>query len=79
MYAHVFSLAEVFLHALLVCVYVGVSLCWPQLKSAKCNAPLNGQYINVTLRNITINDPKVPTTTSSHHLHADPPSILTFE
>tara|TARA_B110000091_G_C13754831_1_gene449404 strand:+ start:60 stop:1445 length:1386 start_codon:yes stop_codon:yes gene_type:complete len=34
------------------------SLCWPHVPGAECNAPVQGQYINVTLRNITINNPK---------------------
>jgi hypothetical protein len=34
------------------------SLCWPTVPGAQCNAPDNAQYINITLRNVTINSPK---------------------
>ncbi len=34
------------------------SLCWPQIPGSECNAPDQGQYVNVTLRNITVNSPK---------------------
>jgi polygalacturonase len=34
------------------------SLCWPSIPSAECHAPANAQYSNITLRNITINNPK---------------------
>jgi hypothetical protein len=34
------------------------SICWPAIPFAKCNAPEKGQYINITLRNISINNPK---------------------
>jgi len=34
------------------------SLCWPKLAFAECNAPAAGSYENITLRNITINNPK---------------------
>lgn len=30
-----------------------------QDKAAACNAPVAGSYINITLRNITINNPKM--------------------
>jgi hypothetical protein len=30
------------------------SICWPQLKTAKCGAPFGGQYTNITLRNVNI-------------------------
>merc|ERR1711964_870293 len=32
------------------------SLCWPTV--GECNAPAEAQYTNITLRNITINNPK---------------------
>jgi len=32
------------------------SLCWPG--EGKCNAPINATYINITMRNITVNNPK---------------------
>tara|TARA_B110000208_G_C11584379_1_gene363776 strand:- start:36 stop:785 length:750 start_codon:yes stop_codon:yes gene_type:complete len=34
------------------------SLCWPHIPGAVCNAPAQAQYINITLRNISINSPK---------------------
>jgi len=34
------------------------SLCWPRIPWAKCYVPELGQYVNITLRNITINNPK---------------------
>lgn len=34
------------------------SLCWPMLDNATCNAPDDGIFIDITLRNITINSPK---------------------
>ena len=34
------------------------SLCWPTVPGTKCKAPAGGQYTNITLRNITINNPK---------------------
>jgi len=34
------------------------SLCWPKVPGTHCNAPLGAQYTNITLRNITINNPK---------------------
>jgi polygalacturonase len=34
------------------------SLCWPMVPGAECNAPVSGSYENITLRNITINQPK---------------------
>ncbi len=34
------------------------SLCWPELPNSRCDAPTNGFYINITLRNITVNSPK---------------------
>ncbi len=34
------------------------SLCWPEIPGSECNAPAGGQYVNVTLRNITVNSPK---------------------
>ena len=34
------------------------SICWPEVPGTKCNAPASAQYTNITLRNITINNPK---------------------
>lgn len=34
------------------------SVCWPTVPGTHCNAPSNAHYTNVTLRNITINNPK---------------------
>ena len=34
------------------------SLCWPQDKSAVCHAPVGGLYENITLRNVTVLNPK---------------------
>jgi len=34
------------------------SLFWPELPGSNCNVPALGSYINITLRNITINNPK---------------------
>lgn len=34
------------------------SLCWPNVPGTHCNAPAGAQYENITLRNITINNPK---------------------
>lgn len=34
------------------------SLCWPKVPGTHCNAPDGGRYANITLRNITINNPK---------------------
>merc|ERR1711862_1029686 len=34
------------------------SICWPEVPFTHCNAPDNAQYTNITLRNITINNPK---------------------
>jgi hypothetical protein len=43
-----------------VCAAHPCSLCWPLLKPwAKCNAPDQASYVNVTLRNITIRSPKM--------------------
>ena len=40
-------------------MYIPCSLCWPQIPGSECNAPDHqGQYVNVTLRNITVNSPK---------------------
>lgn len=32
------------------------SICWPE--EGKCNMPANAKYTNITMRNITINNPK---------------------
>jgi hypothetical protein len=34
------------------------SLCWPTVPGARCSAAAGAQYTNITLRNITINNPK---------------------
>ena len=43
-----------------LCAAHPCSICWPQLEDlgAKCDAPSNFIYENITLRNITIVDPK---------------------
>eukprot|EP00041_Stephanoeca_diplocostata_P026189 m.699775 g.699775 ORF g.699775 m.699775 type:complete len:429 (-) comp22906_c0_seq19:2120-3406(-) len=35
------------------------SLCWPGDPQAQCNCPVGGSYRNITLRNITVNNPKL--------------------
>ena len=40
-----------------LCAAHPCSICWPQLKTAQCNAPAAGTYENITLRNITITNP----------------------
>ena len=44
----------------ILCAAHPCSLCWPQLESAgaQCNMDENFIYENITLRNITINDPQ---------------------
>ncbi|CAK0886840.1 unnamed protein product, partial [Prorocentrum cordatum] len=43
-----------------ICAAHPCSLCWPLFKPwAKCNAPDQASFINVTLRNITIRNPKM--------------------
>lgn len=37
-----------------LCAAHPCSLCWPLLPWAQCNAPLNGLYRNVTLRDVTV-------------------------
>jgi polygalacturonase len=34
------------------------SICWPTFPGSQCHAPSGGKYVNITLRNITINNPK---------------------
>merc|ERR1711973_254739 len=41
-----------------LCAAHPCSICWPQLPSAECNMDQNFIYENITLRNITIVDPK---------------------
>lgn len=41
-----------------LCAAHPCSLCWPTLPWAKCGAPAAGLYVNVTLRNVTVNNPK---------------------
>jgi len=36
----------------------GCSLCWPMVPFTECHGTKNGLYRNITLRNITINNPK---------------------
>ena len=40
-----------------LCAAHPCSICWPTLPTAKCDAPVGGQYNNIMLRNITINNP----------------------
>ena len=41
-----------------LCAAHPCSICWPKVPFAKCNAPVNATYRNITLRNITINNPR---------------------
>jgi polygalacturonase len=41
-----------------ICLAHPCSLCWPEIPFAECNMPNDASYIDVTLRNITINNPK---------------------
>eukprot|EP00658_Telonema_sp_P-2_P006944 TRINITY_DN12600_c0_g1_i7.p1 TRINITY_DN12600_c0_g1~~TRINITY_DN12600_c0_g1_i7.p1 ORF type:complete len:375 (+),score=74.85 TRINITY_DN12600_c0_g1_i7:202-1326(+) len=34
------------------------SLCWPDIPGTECNAPADAHYVNITLRNVTVNNPK---------------------
>ena len=36
------------------------SLCWPTLPTAECNLPAGGLFRNITLRDITVNNPMKP-------------------
>ena len=38
-----------------LCAAHPCSICWPILPGAQCNAPYNGQYRNITLRDVTVN------------------------
>mmetsp|Transcript_24108 Transcript_24108/g.33804 ORF Transcript_24108/g.33804 Transcript_24108/m.33804 type:complete len:421 (-) Transcript_24108:22-1284(-) len=40
-----------------LCAAHPCSLCWPMVPSATCAAPEDGQFIDITLRNVTINYP----------------------
>lgn len=41
-----------------ICKADPCSLCWPELPFAECNMPANASYIDITLRNVTIRNPK---------------------
>ncbi|EFA86185.1 hypothetical protein PPL_00747 [Heterostelium album PN500] len=41
-----------------ICLPAPCSLCWPMIPFAECNMPNNASYIDITLRNIEIIDPK---------------------
>ena len=41
-----------------ICAPHPCSICWPSDSKAKCNAPQNAKYTNITMRNITINNPE---------------------
>jgi polygalacturonase len=41
-----------------LCAAHPCSICWPLVPGSQCNAPANGKYSNIMLRNITINNPK---------------------
>jgi len=41
-----------------LCAAHPCSICWPTLPFAECNPAENGQFINITLRNVTINHPR---------------------
>jgi len=51
----------------------GCSLCWPMVPFTQCHGIKNGVYRNITLRNITINNPKA----SAGVLMADKDSPMT--
>ncbi len=40
-----------------ICKADPCSLCWPDIPFAECNMPSDAQYINITLRNITVINP----------------------
>lgn len=42
-----------------ICLPNPCSLCWPGDPKAQCNCPVGGSYRNITLRNITVNNPKL--------------------
>merc|ERR1719460_1710392 len=42
-----------------LCAAHPCSICWPTIASAKCNVPSGARYENITLRNITVNSPKM--------------------
>lgn len=50
----------------------GCSLCWPMVPFTKCHGTAQGFYSNITLRNITVNNPKY----SPGVLMADPGSPM---
>ena len=41
-----------------LCAAHPCSICWPDVPFSKCDAPKDAHYINVTLRDITVNHPK---------------------
>eukprot|EP01062_Namystynia_karyoxenos_P010444 TRINITY_DN136_c0_g1_i3.p1 TRINITY_DN136_c0_g1~~TRINITY_DN136_c0_g1_i3.p1 ORF type:complete len:456 (+),score=169.32 TRINITY_DN136_c0_g1_i3:74-1369(+) len=42
-----------------LCAAHPCSICWPDVPFTKCDAPSLGTYANITLRNITVNNPKM--------------------
>jgi len=42
-----------------LCAAHPCSICWPGLKSAVCPGVPGARYVNITLRNITVNNPKM--------------------
>jgi len=42
-----------------LCAAHPCSICWPTLPTAACNAPAYGLYENITLRNVTVLNPKM--------------------
>jgi len=42
-----------------LCAAHPCSICWPTLPTAECNPPVGGSYRNITLRNITVNNPSM--------------------
>jgi polygalacturonase len=41
-----------------ICKADPCSLCWPEIPGAECHMPANASYVGITLRNITIINPK---------------------
>merc|ERR1711871_678441 len=42
-----------------ICAAHPCSICWPEVPFAECNAPSDATYTNITLRDITVNSPKM--------------------
>ncbi len=42
-----------------LCAARPCSICWPELPSAQCNAPVQGSFRNITLRNVLIDSPNM--------------------